>query len=309
MKRPVLRMMMGLPASGKSTAAKQLVADGTKDAAWVQVEKDIIRKNTKLFEGGVYNYERGDEAIVIRERNRQIREGLDNGYSVVVSDCNLSSKHRGQMRTLATECGVDLEIDRSFLKVPVSECIERDAKRDVSVGKEAILKMYYKYVHPGFHQRHPDWKDKLPRAYIFDIDGTLAFLGERSPRDTETVGDDTPNYALMHIIDALSLFTDENARKYTKYTHVVLITGRKEAARENTVQWLDRWGIYYDELIMRPDDDHRKDFVLKREIYDQRIKGKYNVMGVFEDRPQVVDMWRRELGLMVFQLADHDVKF
>lgn len=309
MKRPILRMMMGLPASGKSTAASDLVDDSTPEETWVQVEKDMIRKNSELFGEGGYNHKRGDEAIVIRERNKQIRNALDAGMNVVSSDTNLSPKHRGQLRLLATECDAEFEVDDSFLSVPVAECIKRDEERDDTVGQSVILDMYYRYVHPGFHQKNPDWKEKLPRAFVIDIDGTLATMADRSPYDLTRVIEDTPNYALTHILDAIDIYRDPPARDHTKYTHIILLSGRKEGAREATEEWLKHWSIPYDALFMRANGDNRKDYIIKRELYDEHIKGKYNTLAVFDDRPQVVDMWRRELGLMVFQVADHDLKF
>ena len=56
---------------------------------------------------------------------------------------------------------------------------------------------------------------------------------------------------------------------------------------------------------MREDTDHRPDWQVKREIYEREIKDKYNVIGVFEDRQQCVDMWR-SLGLTCFQVAKGD---
>lgn len=309
MKRPILRMMMGLPASGKSTEASELVDNSTPEETWVQVEKDLIRKDHSLFIDGEYKHKRGDEAIVIRERNKQIRNALEAGMNVVSSDTNLSPKHRGQLRLLATECDAEFEVDDSFLNVSVAECIRRDEERENSVGQSVILDMYYRFVHPGFHQKNSEWKEKLPRAFICDVDGTLAHMAERSPYDEDRVFEDTPNYALTHIFDAIDIFRDPATRDHTKYTHIILLSGRKEGARKATERWLEHWSIPYDQLIMRADGDNRKDWVIKRELYEEHIKGKYNVLGVFDDRPQVVDMWRRELGLMVFQVADHDLKF
>ena len=52
---------------------------------------------------------------------------------------------------------------------------------------------------------------------------------------------------------------------------------------------------------MRSTEDNRKDAVVKREIYDNWIKDKYNVLAVFDDRNQCVDMWRG-LGLTCLQV-------
>ena len=58
-------------------------------------------------------------------------------------------------------------------------------------------------------------------------------------------------------------------------------------------------------LFMRPYGDSRKDSVVKREIFEREIQSRYQVVGVFDDRMQVVRMWR-DLGLTVFQVADGD---
>ena len=56
---------------------------------------------------------------------------------------------------------------------------------------------------------------------------------------------------------------------------------------------------------MRATGDPRKDSIVKREIFDREIRDRYRVVGVFDDREQVVQMWRA-LGLTVFQVAEGD---
>jgi hypothetical protein len=56
---------------------------------------------------------------------------------------------------------------------------------------------------------------------------------------------------------------------------------------------------------MRLLGDQRKDSVVKREIFDREVRDHYRIVGVFDDRAQVVRMWR-SLGLTVFQVAEGD---
>jgi hypothetical protein len=56
---------------------------------------------------------------------------------------------------------------------------------------------------------------------------------------------------------------------------------------------------------MRDIYDSRRDSVVKREIFEREVRDRYHVVGVFDDRMQVVKMWR-ELGLTVFQVAEGD---
>lgn len=54
---------------------------------------------------------------------------------------------------------------------------------------------------------------------------------------------------------------------------------------------------------MRTTDDRRDDTIVKRELYENNIKGKYNVLFCVDDRPKVVRMWK-EQGLQVMCLGD-----
>ena len=42
---------------------------------------------------------------------------------------------------------------------------------------------------------------------------------------------------------------------------------------------------------------------VKHELFNKHVRHDYNVRGAFDDRNQVVEMWRA-IGLTVFQVAD-----
>jgi hypothetical protein len=52
---------------------------------------------------------------------------------------------------------------------------------------------------------------------------------------------------------------------------------------------------------MRPTGDQRKDNIVKRELFDTWVRGKYNVRFCLDDRDQVVEGWRA-MGLTCFQV-------
>ena len=88
-----------------------------------------------------------------------------------------------------------------------------------------------------------------------------------------------------------------------------LCTGRMEKHRKITKRWLKDNDILgsleasKDSLMMRADDDHRDDFIVKEEML-MKI-GVENVYCVFDDRKSVCEMWRKH-GLTVFQVAEGD---
>ena len=140
---------------------------------------------------------------------------------------------------------------------------------------------------------------KKPSAYVFDIDNTLAnnkhrvhhILGEKKDWDAfyEDSLDDEIIEATYKILR--SIFQD---------FHIILCTGRHEKNREITEKWLEEKHIPFAELYMRPNDDRRKDYIVKADLADQILE-KYDVIAVFEDKPKVCDMWR-DKGVFVFEI-------
>lgn len=118
--------------------------------------------------------------------------------------------------------------------------------------------------------------------FIFDIDGTLAdHTGIRAPFDENKVYFDKPIEPVWIVLNSLV------ANGYK----IIFLSGRTDGCYEDTVLWLGQFMQKSSvELYMRKKDDHRKDSIIKKEIYDEHIFPKYNVIGVFDDRLQVCRM-------------------
>lgn len=286
----------GLPASGKSTFAREWVEEDRHNRACI--EKDEIRKDASLFKGGVYSHKRGDEAIVIKERDHKLRSQLEMGRSVIVSDTNLVQKHVSQISSIARKYGAKVEI-KDFLDVPLAELIERDKNRENSVGEQVIRRMFHENVKtlPTFLKYDPN----LPFVVVSDLDGTLT-LGpkNRSPYEWHKVGNDDLNLGVAHILDGVRVIN---------YCKVIIFSGRDEVCRPETEAWLKKNVIEYDELHMRPASDNRSDVDIKAELIEKHIKGKYNVLIWFDDRVRVANMLRDVYGINVAQLGDPRYEF
>ena len=275
-----LLMLKGLPASGKSTYAKTLVYL----QGFVRVNKDDLR--AMLHDG---KHTKGNEKQVLRLRDAMVADCLHNGRNVVVDDTNLNPIHEQVLRGIAEQFKASFEV--KFFDTPPSLCIERDLQRPVSVGSKVIMQMYNQYLRKT--AKAPVWDGNLQDAILCDIDGTLAHMGSRSPYDWKKVGEDTRDVAVADIL-----------AHYNGELHIVLLSGRDSVCRQETIDWLNRYAIPYDMLLMRAEGDNRKDNIVKRELYEQHIAGKFNVFFVLDDRQQVVDMWRNELGLKCLQVAE-----
>ena len=130
---------------------------------------------------------------------------------------------------------------------------------------------------------------------LVDLDGTIAlFEGVRDGLDQTKVGEDKVRESVREVLN----------RFFDDY-QIIIVTGRSESCREDTMKWLIKHDIPFDEVFMRADDDNRHDYSMKTEMYKTHIEPKYTVLFVLEDRTKVVKMWR-ELGLECWQVAVAD---
>ena len=275
-------MLKGLPASGKSTYAKELVA---KDHNWVRVNKDDLRA---MMNGGVFSGKL--EKQIVRIERKLAEDALKIGKSVVIDDTNFNPDHEEYFRRLAKMYMEEFEV--KFFDTPLEVCIERDNKRPNGVGEAVIRKMYNQYLKP--QQAVYEHNKNLRTAIICDIDGTLAHMKDRSPYDWSRVYQDEVDPIIKKLLDTI------------KYKYLIILTsGRDEVCREETNKWLRENDVPYGMLLMRLEGDIRKDSIVKRELFERYIRDYYNIEFVLDDRNQVVDMWR-SLGLKCLQVQEGD---
>lgn len=312
---------IGLPASGKSTEAKRLVDQSQGHLK--RVNKDDLRAMIDNYDFSK-KFRKANEAFVLQMRDALIMQALMNGDSAICDDTNFGDKHALRFHQLAAEytaktgkpCKVEL---LDFRHVPVEVCIDRDNYRgDKRVGKDVILRMYNQHIHdptkpplpvdakawgrPSLPVYVPPVAD-LPTVLLVDLDGTLCLLNGRNPYDASTCDQDLVNEPVKMVIKAL--YWDGDVKR------IIFMSGREDKYREPTMRFLmdtmkgNLGGVPFD-LHMRKTDDKRKDSIVKRELFDAHIHGKYNPVLVLDDRSVVVDMWRKELGLPCFQVAYGD---
>lgn len=293
-------MMQGPPAGGKSTKARELYEEDRLNR--VIVNRDAIRDS------------RGDywvpeqEQYISKLEEYAVRSAIESGLSPIIDATNLNPKTIQKWVDIAKEYLVDLTTIECV--VPYKEALERDSKRERSVGVKVLRNFYKKYyphlIAPMSDERKMlEWDPNKQKSIIVDVDGTLALRNNRSPFDYEKAGEDSADFRMCNIIKSL-IESEENYQ-------VFFLTGREDIGncRQITEDWIsthvypkhghagflprDNW-----KLLMRSEGDHRPDEVVKKEIYENRIAFWYNVVAVFDDRDKVVKMWR-DLGLLCVQ--------
>lgn len=304
-----LAIMVGLPGSGKTTVAREMVAAMTPGTA-VSISRDDLRIT---YYGTKVGLTREQENEITALEHSQIENALGRGLKVVVHDCNLRTSYRKPLALIAEKMGADwFQVDLTF--VPLETCLERNAQREHPVPEEVIRNMHKRYIVPlqGKTAVEPDVRGKFsspkadlyvpdtskPKAVIFDIDGTVALHeGVRGPYDTSRYHLDKPN---LPIIDMA------RHEAYDLGNLIVFTSGRSEKFREVSMEWLyQEVKVPIAGFFMRPLDDSRNDAIVKLELFDKNIRNKFNILRCYDDRNRVVAAWR-SIGLTCLQVADGD---
>lgn len=291
-----LKILIGMSASGKSTWAKEFVSKNDK---WCIVSRDDFRyawQNKGVVDAKLEN-------LITDMVERSIESLINRGYNVIYDATNLKASYINKIASIVRHTA---NVEYHIFDVPLPVAIERDSKRERKVGNDVIQRQHAqyltlldsfdftylsptpkKYIAPKFDPTKTD-------CIIVDIDGTIAHTsGKRSPYDYDKVGLDDCDVLMKYIV---CMMQDSG-----NSCDLVIVSGREDSCRQDTINWLDENSIYANKLFMRKTGDSRKDSIIKEEIFWNDIEPNYNVVAVFDDRDQVVKMWR-SLGLKCLQV-------
>jgi len=276
-------MMRGLPASGKTTRAKEIMRDAGN---YVRVNRDQLRP---MLHGDV-KWSGKKEKVTRFVQKSMVADMLAKDYSVIVDDTNLRDADRERWSQVSREQNAKFEVvemDTSY-----EDCLERDESRENGVGAHIVTSMA---LSSG---RFP-----YRNIVLCDIDGTVADLTHRlhyikdGNQDWDSffceVGKDTFKESVWYKV---AQDADENDAV------VIFLSGRSDVARDDTEKWLVENGVSGPIVLMRREFDRRPDTEVKRDIFDWHFGG-YNIIRVYDDRPRLVNMWR-EIGLDCVDCGD-----
>ncbi len=182
---PYLIMLVGIPASGKSTLTKELDKKGCLIISSDKIREEIYPDLTSLFK----------DSTKLKEINAQVFDyvrtsTLDNlkaGKSVVIDATNLSRKKRVK---LISQLRVINCIKTCILLIaPVDTCMERNRKRTgpAYVSEESMYNMLCAFECPHFCE---GWDLILPFAtdepYTFPMEETKDF-DQSNPHHSSTL--------------------------------------------------------------------------------------------------------------------------
>lgn len=293
-------LTIGVPGAGKTTWAE---GQRNSDKGCVVISRDDIR-NALFGENHNHNDFRQEKTVTDVQKG-MIKSSLANKNvtRIIIADTNLNNKHRNALvkniQSIADEVGREVSINFKVFDTDWNTVISRNFRRgEKAVPIDVLRRMYVDYL--AYREKHHVYSPKksLPKAVIFDIDGTLADNSHRSPYTLDTCDKDTVIQFTLNML---------NAYKNSGYK-IIVVSGRHSGTkadvncyRDKTIQWLSDNNIHYDEFFMRPAGCFDKDDDLKQNIFFDYIAPKYNVELAVDDRDRVVEMWRR-IGVKCAQI-------
>lgn len=294
---------VGVSASGKTTFAESFLQEGDNRTSWVNINRDDIRwELLGVKDWGKWNWKREKEVTSIQRDD--LAKAASEGKNVIISDTNLHPKFRNDLLEYLHSLGYTTVTQKVFT-VSFEEACKRDTARPNGVGYSVIAKQmeqmnkYVEAFNPPEAAKY-EHKEGLPTCIIVDIDGTLAHMTNRGPFEWDKVGDDEVDIAVRNLCN-----TYESCEQDIR---VILMSGRDGVCRDDTVDWLRKNSVSYTSLFMREREDTRKDTIVKKELFDTHIKGKYNVEFVVDDRPSVCRQWH-DMGLKVLRVGNPYIEF
>ena len=181
MNKPILYVMMGLPASGKSTFADEIA---TSQNATI-ISSDAIRKEWY----GDENIQ-GNPAKIFEEMRKRTVSVLENGRSVIYDATNLTLKSRSFLRNYSPLLKIrhKIKINGVLCVTPFDVCCERNSKRERVVPMEAMNRMLKSFTPPMFSEGfdfiflYRSYKGEVPRVWL-----RLINMPHNNPRHLETI--------------------------------------------------------------------------------------------------------------------------
>lgn len=286
---------VGVPCSGKTTWAKSMESQGFRD-----INRDWIRNNVVVpgSDWSTYKFTKEREKEVSKVLNQMIMESWAREESIIISNTNLNESKRVTLIAQLENLGYEVLIHD--FPITREQAVKRDNLRANGVGEGVIYRMMQ------------DWNDytgrityvadeSLPKAIIFDVDGTIAHMDGRGPFEWKRVGEDKPRDLIIQML-----------RNYADMGYVIIIcSGRDDICYPETKMWLDEHvgSIFWHGLYMRKNGDFRKDNAVKEEIFWTHLAHRYNIVACVDDRPQMIRLWHELKIANVIAVADPYIEF
>jgi predicted kinase len=310
-KQQVVYILTGLVGSGKSYWSTDFIKKPKNSQNTVIVNKDKLRE---MFHGR-YKFKPDFEEFIHEMSVDLIKKSIRNGYNVIIDETNITKERREKWIDIVKKENEYLKIIYVWFS-DTENNLKNRMKNPKGVSKEkwknVIDSMKRRFEIPSVKELYDDLiiinssieeehnkinQDKnLPQAICFDLDGTLAHIGDRDPYDASKCEEDIPDDNLIELINF-----------YKEQYKIIFMTARPYDYKEPTMRFLKKCGFDIENdgtfsMVMRNPGDFRKDAIVKEEMYRKFVIPNYYVKLIFDDRTQVVNHLRN-IGFTVYQVA------
>ena len=277
-------------------------ASGSGKSTWA--ESYAISNQLPLFSSDNIREELGN--INDQSKNKKVFDILYSRLAealktsdAVMDATNYSEQSRLSLESVAKQAGA--KIHWKYFNASLQQCFENNKKRDRFVPENVIRKQWTSLTLPydNVEFMYVPKEDYIAQCILVDLDGTLSLNNSgRSPFDGTRVFEDDVNWAVWDVVN--KYWEDESKQ-------VIFLSGREgtEICRNETIRFLGEKCEFANPLLfMRAEGDHRKDWLIKWELYETKVNPFYEVMFALDDRDQVVNMWRNGPKINCFQVAE-----
>jgi|AGTN01.1.fsa_nt_gi Predicted kinase len=126
-----LILLIGIPASGKTTLAQKIIAKG-----FAYINADKIRE--ELYGNAA---EQGDKEEVFALFFKRLEEMMSEGGNIIIDNTNLNPKQRKPILDRAVAFGYS-DVQLWLLDMPLELCLERNRSRERIVPEDIVANMY-----------------------------------------------------------------------------------------------------------------------------------------------------------------------
>lgn len=162
MKRPKLILLVGISGSGKTTYAQKYIEShpGTVHLSSDNIRKELYRDETV----------QDNHSLVFYRMQTRAVDALNFGSDVIYDATNLTRKDRA---SIISQCPKFAKIEAHVVWAPIEVCIERDATRKRTVGKEVIDRMLKRFQAPFVDEDIDEIKVIMPNEW--DLETSLKY--------------------------------------------------------------------------------------------------------------------------------------
>jgi predicted kinase len=253
----------------------------------VRISKDDLRD---LMRRGL-PWDSKQEHIAIEAEKLLINLAYENNKNIIIDDTNLNPKHTLRYKELAELFEYEFRIIET--DISVEKRLHKDISSTKKIGRDNIYNMAYEY---GLTSQETEF-------VVYDLDGTLAdnskrinlaFAGLTFNRsiydDPRLVAKDDVRISVRD-----NLFNDFD----TGY-EIIIISERRENLREVTEKWLAENCIYWNRLILRPDDDPSTEQIFKKNAVLRLTDPRFLLRFVDDSRYVIEEL--DKIGIRTFEV-------